>query len=91
MTLRPPSADRHDPLPATRYVVIVVTVIAPAALGAGVAAARITGSAHTLAVMLAATIFCGLISGLLVAPGLRSRMGERPAVRPRAGRGPGGL
>jgi hypothetical protein len=72
---------------AVRYVGLAVSVIAPVAVGAGVVAARIAEPGDTFAVVLGATVTCAFLSGILVAPDLRRRIGWRVA-RARTGQEP---
>jgi hypothetical protein len=83
------TARLHHPMMVAGQVVLVTAVLAPVALGAGVAALRFFDAGPTLAVALAATITCGLLSGFLAAPDLRRRIEQRPAPRLRAGHGSG--
>lgn len=89
MVLRTRRAGRAYLLVAVRYVGFAAALVAPVAIGAGVAAGRLAGPGHTFAVVLGATVAGGFVSGLLVAPGLHRRIGWRLA-RSRAGRGPSG-
>jgi hypothetical protein len=75
---------RPYPLIAAGHVVLAVAVIAPVAVGAGVAAVRVFDAGHPFAVTLVATIACGLLSGLLAAPDLRRRIEQATPRLPAA-------